>query len=140
MTLCSGLSAGRRRSGTSFPLSDDLRVTCRLMRVAAVGGTNNDVAEGNACGFCAYNNLKTNFLGGRRLILFVFLFCVVTICSCSDETPCHIGDVGDSTSHGVCRLIDDRGIDGDSISRGVGGLVDNRVDGVKRGMPKKICV
>jgi hypothetical protein len=41
------------------------------------------------------------------------------------------------TSHGVCRLIDDRGIDGDSISRGVGGLVDNRVDGMKRGMPKK---
>ncbi len=33
------------------------------------------------------------------------------------------------TSHGVCRHIDDRGIDGDSISRGVGGLVDNRVDG-----------
>ena len=51
------------------------------------------------------------------------------ICSCSDETPCHIGDGGDSTSHGMCCLIDDRGIDGDSISRGVGGLVDNPVDG-----------
>ena len=63
---------------------------------------------------------------------FVFLFCVVMICSCSDETLCLIGDGGDSTSQGVCRLIDDRGgIDGDSISRGVGGLVDNRVDGVK---------
>jgi hypothetical protein len=47
------------------------------------------------------------------------------ICSCSDETPCHIGHGGDSTSHGVCRLIDNCGIDGDSISRGVGGLVDN---------------
>ena len=51
------------------------------------------------------------------------------ICSCSDETPCHIGDGGDSTSHGVCRQIDDCGIDGDSISRGVGGLDDNRVYG-----------
>jgi len=48
---------------------------------------------------------------------------------CSDETLCLIGDGGDSTSHGVCRHIDDRGIDGDSISRGVGGLVDNRVYG-----------
>ena len=47
------------------------------------------------------------------------------ICSCSDETPCHIGDGGESTSLGVCRLIEDYGIDGDSISRGVGGLVDN---------------
>ena len=53
----------------------------------------------------------------------------MTICSCSDETLCLIGDGGDSTSHGVSRLIDDRGIDGDSISCGVGGLVDNRVDG-----------
>ncbi len=51
------------------------------------------------------------------------------ICSCSDETLCLIGDGGDSTSHGVCRLIDDRDIDGDSISCGVGGLVNNRVDG-----------
>ncbi len=49
--------------------------------------------------------------------------------SCSEETLCLIGDGGDSTSHGVCRLIDDRGIDGDSISRGVGGLVDNSVYG-----------
>jgi len=38
-------------------------------------------------------------------------------------------DGGDSTSHGVCPLIDDCGIDGDSISRGVGGLDDNHVDG-----------
>jgi hypothetical protein len=53
----------------------------------------------------------------------------VTICSCSDETLCLIGDGGDSTSHGVCRHIDDRGINGASISRGVGGLVDNRVYG-----------
>jgi hypothetical protein len=51
----------------------------------------------------------------------------VTICSCS--ALCLIGDGGNSTSHGVCRHIDDRGIDGDSISRGVGGLVDNRVYG-----------
>jgi hypothetical protein len=36
---------------------------------------------------------------------------VVMICSCSDETLCHIGDGGNSTSHGVCRLIDNRGID-----------------------------
>jgi hypothetical protein len=43
-----------------------------------------------------------------------------------DETLLHIGDGGDLTSHDVCRLIEDRGIDGDSISRGVGGLVDNR--------------
>ncbi len=42
---------------------------------------------------------------------------------------CLIGDGGNSTSHGVSRHIDDRGIDGDSISRGVGGLVDNRVYG-----------
>ena len=63
---------------------------------------------------------------------FVFLFCVVMICSCSDKTLCLIGDGRDSTSHGVCRLIDDHGgIDGNSISRGVGGLVNNRVDGVK---------
>jgi hypothetical protein len=55
------------------------------------------------------------------------------ICSCSDETLCLIGNDRDSTSHGVCCLIDDRGgIDGDSISLGVGGLVDNRVNGVKR--------
>ena len=33
-----------------------------------------------------------------------------SICSCSDGTLCFIGD------HGVCRLIDDRGIDGDSIN------------------------
>jgi hypothetical protein len=32
------------------------------------------------------------------------------ICSCSDGILCFIGD------HGVCRLIDDRGIDGDSIN------------------------
>ena len=32
-----------------------------------------------------------------------------SICSCSDGTLCFIGD------HGVCQLIDDRGIDGDSI-------------------------
>ena len=76
---------------------------------------------------------------GRRHNLFVFLFCGDDLLML-DETPCHIGDVGDSTSHGVCRLIDDCGIDGDSISRGVGGLVDNRVDGVRRRMPKKICV
>jgi hypothetical protein len=31
------------------------------------------------------------------------------ICSCSDETLCLIGNGRDSTSHGVCRLIDDRG-------------------------------
>ena len=42
---------------------------------------------------------------------------------------CLIGDGGNPTSHGVCRHIDDRGIDGDSISRGVGGLDDNSVDG-----------
>ena len=36
-----------------------------------------------------------------------FLFCVVMICSCSDKTTCNIGDGGDSTSHGVCPLIDD---------------------------------
>ncbi len=47
---------------------------------------------------------------------FVFLFCVVMICSCSDETLCLIAT--------ECHLIDDRGgIDGDLISRGVGGLV-----------------
>ncbi len=51
----------------------------------------------------------------------------MTICSCS--ALCLIGDGGNSTSHGVCRHIDDRGIDGDSISRGVSGLVDNRVYG-----------
>ena len=28
------------------------------------------------------------------------------ICSCSDRTPCHIGDCGDSTSRSVCRFID----------------------------------
>ena len=55
------------------------------------------------------------------------------ICSCSNETLCLIGNGRESISHGVCRLIDDRGgIDGDSISRGVGSFVDNRVDGVKR--------
>jgi hypothetical protein len=54
---------------------------------------------------------------------------MAVLCSCSDETLCLIGDCGDSTSHSVCRHIDDRGIDGDLISRGVGGLVDNRVDG-----------
>ena len=49
------------------------------------------------------------------------------------KTLCLIGNGRDSTSHGVYRLIDDRGgIDGDSISGGVGGLVDNRVDGLKR--------
>ena len=32
-----------------------------------------------------------------------------SICSCSNGTLCFIGD------NGVCRLIDDRGIDGDSI-------------------------
>ncbi len=47
----------------------------------------------------------------------------VTICSC--PALCLIGDGGNLTSHGVCRHIDDRGIDGDSISRGVGGLDDN---------------
>ena len=53
------------------------------------------------------------------------------ICSCSNETLCLIGDGRDSTSHGVCRLIDNRGgIDADSISRGVGGLVNNCVDGM----------
>jgi len=36
------------------------------------------------------------------------------ICSC--PVSCLIGDGGNSTSHGVCRHIDDRGIDGDSIS------------------------
>ncbi len=51
----------------------------------------------------------------------------MTICSCS--TLCLIGDGGDSTIHGVCRHIDDRGIDSDSICRGVSGLVENRVDG-----------
>jgi hypothetical protein len=56
-----------------------------------------------------------------------FLPLTVTICSC--PAFCLIGDGGNSTSHGVCRHIDDRGIDGDSISRGVGGLVDNRVYG-----------
>ena len=49
------------------------------------------------------------------------------ICSC--PALCLIGDGGNPTSHGVCRHIDDRGIDGDSISRGVGGLDDNSVDG-----------
>ena len=48
------------------------------------------------------------------------------ICSFFDETLCQIGDGGDSTSHGVCRLIDDRGIGCDSISLVGGGLVDNR--------------
>jgi len=48
------------------------------------------------------------------------------LCGILNETLLHIGDGGDSTSHGVCRLIDDRGIDGDLISHGVGGLVDNR--------------
>ena len=28
------------------------------------------------------------------------------ICSCSDKTPCHIGDCGGSFSHNICRLID----------------------------------
>jgi hypothetical protein len=70
----------------------------------------------------------------------VFLFCVVCGLLTRRDPLRHIGDAGGSTSHGVCRLIDDRGIDGDSISRGVGGLVDNRVDGVKRGMLKKKCV
>jgi len=51
----------------------------------------------------------------------------VTICSC--PALCLIGDGSNSTSHGVGRHIDDRGIDGDSISRGVGSLVDNRVYG-----------
>ena len=51
----------------------------------------------------------------------------VTICSC--PALCLIGDGGNPTSHGVCRNIDDRGIDGDLISRGVGGLVDNSVYG-----------
>ncbi len=50
----------------------------------------------------------------------------MTICSCF--ALCLIGVGGDSTSHGVCRHIDDRGIDGDSICRGVSGLVENRVD------------
>jgi hypothetical protein len=49
------------------------------------------------------------------------------ICSC--PVSCLIGDGCNSASHGVCRHIDDRGIDGDSISRGVGGLVDNPVYG-----------
>ena len=51
----------------------------------------------------------------------------VTICSC--PALCLIGDGGNLTSHGVCRHIDDRGIEGDSISSGVGGLVDNCVYG-----------
>ena len=50
----------------------------------------------------------------------------MTICSCF--ALCLIGVGGDSTSHGVCRHIDDRGIDGDSICRGVSGHVENRVD------------
>ncbi len=45
------------------------------------------------------------------------------ICSC--PVLCLVGDGGNPTSHGVCRHIDERGIDGDSISRGVGGLDDN---------------
>ena len=56
----------------------------------------------------------------------------ILICHCCDDLLMlrrdplrHIGDGGDSTSHGVGRLIDDRGIDGDSISRGVVGLIDN---------------
>ncbi len=38
----------------------------------------------------------------------------VTICSC--PALCLIGDGGNPTSHGVCRHIDDRGIDGDLIN------------------------
>jgi hypothetical protein len=51
----------------------------------------------------------------------------VTICSC--PPLCLIGDGGNSTSQGVCRHIDDCGIDGDSISPGFGGLANNRVYG-----------
>jgi hypothetical protein len=51
--------------------------------------------------------------GGRVRILFVptiwggGVATAVMICSCSDETPCHIGDGGNSISNGVCHLIDD---------------------------------